>query len=365
MEPGTGRLVDELHRAFPRTTHSVFHTYCTSFAERDAVFLPKILSLPNGLTKWKGCRRSLRLVAERSDILLVQLPFDSPLALLGLDRPTLYHACADLRTVAKSSRFRGPLRVAAYFAAAGIDAIYGRLVNAKSARLVTNGEKLFAKYGKPAGKWVVSSSISESEISSVARRRPSNAPFRIIYVGFLRRQKGIDVLIEAFARLQKEIPEAELHIVGEADLLEQAAVRDLFAQIGEGQRSSAVRLLGHIPFGPDLFQALADADVLALPSLGEGTPRVLIEARAFGCPVVATKVGGIPSMIDHEVDGLLIFPNDVESLQAALLRVAQDLGFRQRLIENGLKRARKHTVEVFAAGIISELDALATLIPCP
>ena len=340
MEPGTGRLVDELHKAFPKTTiafsnhgleHSVFHTHCTSFAERETVFLPKILSLPNGLTKWNECRRSLRMVAERSDILLVQLPFDSPLALLGLDRPTLYHACADLRTVARSSRFRGPLRIAAHFAAISIDALYNRLINAKSARLVANGEKLYAKYGKPIGKWVVSSSISEVEISSVVRKRPADAPFRIIYVGFLRRQKGINILIEAFAGLQKQLPDAELHIVGEADLLEQAVVKDLFAQIGDSRRPSAVSLLGHIPFGPSLFQCLADADVLALPSLGEGTPRVLIEARAFGCPVVATRVGGIPSAIEHEVDGLLVPPNDVGSLREALLLVALDLGLRQRL----------------------------------
>ena len=373
MEPGTGRLVDELHKAFPKTAialsnygtaHSVFHTYCTSFAACDTVFLPKIFSLPNGLTKSAECRRSLRLVAERSDILLVQLPFDSPLALLGLNRPTLYHACADLRTVARNSRFRGPQRIAAHLAAKSIDALYYRLINAKSARLVANGEKLFSKYGNPSGKWVVSSSISEAEVSSVARRRPGNAPFRIIYVGFLRRQKGIDILIEAFARLQKLLPDAELHIVGEGDLLEQAAVKDLYAQIGDSRRTSAVTLLGHIPFGPSLFQCLADADVLALPSLGEGTPRVLIEARAFGCPVIATRVGGIPSTVDHEIDGLLVPPNDVESLQEALFRVAQDMGLRHRLVKNGLHRAKKHTVEAFAAEVISELDALAAIVPC-
>lgn len=373
MEPGTGRLVDELHRTFPKMTiafsdHGIeptfFNTYRTGFDSSNTVPLPRIVSLANGLTQWGACRQVLRAVEQRSDILLVQLPFDSPFALMGIKRPTLYHACADLRSVARSSRFRGPLRLAAHLAARSIDGLYSRLINARSARLIANGEELFAKYGTPKGKWSVSSVISEQEISSVSRMRPEGAAFRVLYVGYLRRWKGLDILLDAFRELVKDIPDAELHIVGQADLREGEAADNLITQIRELGQSTAVKLLGHIPFGPDLFQCFADADVLALPSRGvEGTPRVLIEARAFSCPVVATDVGGVRSSITHEVDGLIVPPNHVDDLRRALLRLFQDRALRRRLIDNGLARVKNCTVESFAAKVIGELDALVETNP--
>ena len=238
------------------------------------------------------------------------------------------------------------------------------MVNRKLARLIANGEELYSKYGKPAGRWVVSSAVSECEIASVARKRPNDAPFRILYVGYLRLWKGLDILFDAFRALRIELPNSELCIVGQSDLQEQAAIAAFRSQNQDLEQQSLVRFVGHVPFGPDLFQHFADADVLVLPSKGvEGTPRVLIEARAFGCPVIATDVGGVRSTIDHEVDGLIIPPNDVEACTNALVRIAQEPGLRRQLIENGLKRARKCTVESFAAEVTRELDALATLVP--
>jgi glycosyltransferase involved in cell wall biosynthesis len=371
MEPGTGRLVDALHEAFPHMTlamsdhgadRSSFNSHRTSFTSIDVVCLPKISSLPHGLTKWRACKRSLRHIDEKADILLVQLPFDSPWAVRALTRPTLYHMCADIRSVSRSSRFRGPMRFAAHCAAVWIDSLYSNLVNSESSRLVANGEKLFAKYGSPKGKWLVSSALSERDIQLATRKRPRNAPFRILYVGYVRRWKGVDILLDAYCRLLANIENAELYIVGPTDSGEQAAADDLQIQIRELEKRSAVTVTGHVPFGPELLQFFADADALVVPSRGvEGTPRVLIEARAFGCPVIATDVGGVRSTIDDGVDGLIIPPNDAEACKNALLRIAREPELRHLLIENGRKRALSHTVESFAAEVIAELDILAGL----
>ncbi len=86
-------------RSFPGATiamsdhgpdKSFFNTYQTSCTAEDVISLPKMVSLPHGLLKRRACRATLRPVVERSDILLVQLPFDSPFALINLNRPR-YH----------------------------------------------------------------------------------------------------------------------------------------------------------------------------------------------------------------------------------------------------------------------------------
>jgi glycosyltransferase involved in cell wall biosynthesis len=105
-----------------------------------------------------------------------------------------------------------------------------------------------------------------------------------------------------------------------------------------------------------LFQAYADADVLALPSLSEGTPRVLVEARAFGCAVVATTVGGIPTSVTHGVDGLLVPPGDPAALCEALVQLAADEQERQRLVDGGLRRARQCTIEVMVNELAAQLE---------
>jgi len=188
----------------------------------------------------------------------------------------------------------------------------------------------------------------------VPRRRPAGAPFRVLYVGFLRHEKGIDTLMAAFRRLIEERPDAELEIVGGRDSVEHGIGDQLRRELDELGQRARVRMLGHLPFGPELFQVLADADVLAVPSRSEGTPRVLVEARAFGCTVVGSAVGGIPTSIADGVDGLLVPPNDPAALAAALLRIAGDDDLRRRLIAGGVERARRSTVEAFAGVLFDE-----------
>jgi glycosyltransferase involved in cell wall biosynthesis len=85
---------------------------------------------------------------------------------------------------------------------------------------------------------------------------------------------------------------------------------------------------------------------------------VLVEARAFGCPVIAAAVGGIPTSIDDGVDGLLTPPENSAALAAAILRLANDRPLRDRLIAAGIERARRSTVDAFADQMIEELAEL-------
>src|SRR5262249_32269691 len=76
-------------------------------------------------------------------------------------------------------------------------------------------------------------------------------------------------------------------------------------------------------------------DVFVLSSLREGLPNVVLEALATRVPVVATKVAGVPAIIQHEYNGLLVAPNQIDELAFAIERLAKDSNLRQRLADAG------------------------------
>ncbi len=132
-------------------------------------------------------------------------------------------------------------------------------------------------------------------------------------VGWLTDIKGHAYLIAAVAELQRDFPSLHLVIIGSGDrhdaLLQQAESAGL---------RDAVHLLGH---RNDVEACLAGMDLFVLPSLNEGMGRALIEAMAAGLPVIASRVGGIPAVINHERTGLLVPPGDARALAEALRRV--------------------------------------------
>jgi glycosyltransferase involved in cell wall biosynthesis len=323
-------------------------------------------SLAGGFLKVRSSREAIREVERRSDVLIVQLPFEAPLALVSPGKPRVYHLIHDIWSVARfSPGYAGVRRPPAMLVGAAVDSLQRKLLHGAQARCVTNGKEIYEHYGDPPGRPVVSATISEREILSAHRQRPADAPFRVLFVGNLRHEKGIDTLLDAFQQLLVSLPDAELEIIGTPHTFDRGLDDRVRPQLEQLERRGALRFLGRRQFGPELFQCFADADALALPSRAEGTPRVLIEARALGCPVVATAVGGVPSSVTGEVDGLLIRPDDPAALTAALLRLAKDKPLRERLIEAGVERARRTTVERYAAAIAEEVEIAAANVPAP
>ncbi len=146
-------------------------------------------------------------------------------------------------------------------------------------------------------------------------------------VGRLSEEKGFDRLVRATERLGRGGLDVQLLLVGEGD--QDARLRALIAELGCEDR---VRLFGFRANVKELYQAF---DVFALSSLREGLPNVLLEAMALEVPVVATRIAGVPGLIDHEKNGLLIQPGSVDELTAALERVLLDAELRQRLAKAG------------------------------
>lgn len=143
-------------------------------------------------------------------------------------------------------------------------------------------------------------------------------PRRILYVGRLSRQKGADVLLEAFPRVLARVPAATLAIVGDGPA--QASLRARAAALGVEHR---VELLGARPRGviAELYRSCAVTVVPSRAGSGgeEGQGLVAIEAMACGCPVVATRSGGLPSLLGDDERGLLVAPQDPRALAEAIV----------------------------------------------
>lgn len=137
----------------------------------------------------------------------------------------------------------------------------------------------------------------------------------VLYVGNLVEGKGVEVLVEACAGLMRRGVDFECAVVGDGPMKRKLKLR--IAALGLGER---VELVGPRPLEqlPDWYRA---ADLFVLPSLSEGVPNVLLEAKACGCPFVATRVGGVPEIAP---DACLVKAGDAVELAERMEAVLAD-----------------------------------------
>lgn len=146
-------------------------------------------------------------------------------------------------------------------------------------------------------------------------------------IGRLSEEKGFDLLIHAVDELLNRGFDVELRIAGDGD-----QHGHLSALICSLRREDRIQLVGFQADTVPLYEAL---DVFALSSLREGLPNVVLEAMALGVPVVATRVAGIPRLIAHDENGLLVQPGKTEDLVSSLGALLTDAGLRNRLGDSG------------------------------
>lgn len=162
---------------------------------------------------------------------------------------------------------------------------------------------------------------------AIGRNRQSataDRPVQLLFLGWVDREKGVFELIDACRRLA-ESSRFELNIVGEGNASD--AVRNVVAQ---NSLRSCVRFSGWLK-GPELERALAEADVLVLPSWSEGLPNVMIEAMAARLAVVVTAVGNIPDVVTDGHETVLVPSRDVVALRTALKKVIDEPDLRRQL----------------------------------
>ena len=222
--------------------------------------------------------------------------------------------------------------------------------------VLANGVEVAKIFASSRTTPVVSTSITAADFR-VCEDTCGGETIRLVFVGFIRPEKGIEFLIRALPLIVSERP-VHLAIVGAAEefLAEKVRLQAIIDELGLADR---VSWEGYAAFGAELFDQIDLADILVLPTLSEGTPRVLVEARARSVPVVSTNVGGIPTSVTDGEDGLLVPPRDPEALAAAISRMLGDGDFRRRLIRTGRERVAQWTVESFADMIATRLGGAA------
>jgi glycogen(starch) synthase len=227
-------------------------------------------------------------------------------------------------------------------------------------RLEASGRFLFnSAYTRDAvaaaGVRPADSAVLTPGVHARYRPDPADLPWRgrLLYVGRIDPVKGVDLLLQALARLPAEVT---LTIVGSGEVAYERRLRKEVDVLG---------LDGRVDFaGPleadALRAAYAGTDAVVFPvRWQEPWGLVPLEAMAVGRPVIATAQGGAATYLRDRVNAIVIPPEDPRAVADAVLRLGADPGLRARLIEGGLRTAVEHSADRYEQAMIDELDRAA------
>jgi glycosyltransferase involved in cell wall biosynthesis len=164
----------------------------------------------------------------------------------------------------------------------------------------------------------------------------------IVSVGRLQRRKGFDVLIDAFARVHRELPEYKLYIYGEGE--ERLALE---AQIAAAGLQEAVFLPG---IAIQILKKNRDIKLFVMPSRSEGIPNVLIEAMSEGIPCVSADCspGGARLLLGDSYGGLLVPPDNADAMAEAMLKMLMNNEMAEQFAQRAQKSLSRFAVENIA-----------------
>lgn len=171
-----------------------------------------------------------------------------------------------------------------------------------------------------------------------SKTKSQTGPLKVVFLGRWSRTKGIHLLVAALKSLPVEMP-IQLTIYGIQD--DKRYRQEVLSMIGDDKRIQISDPLSR----EELPSTLKTYDVLALPSQWfDVRPMAVLEAHALGLPVIGSNMGGIPELINHEVDGLLVAPTDVSAWSNALARLVLEPNLLQSLRE-GIQPIRTMRME--------------------
>jgi len=176
-----------------------------------------------------------------------------------------------------------------------------------------------------------------------------SGPLQVGVLSRLTPVKNVEAVIEAAAKLRDSGIAIEVNIAGSGPC--ETALRAL---AGELKVADRVRFLG---WRNDIRALLSDWDLLVMPSLDEGFPLAAIEAMAAARPVLASRVGGLPEIVEDGTTGYLIPPNDIQALVHCIAEVAHDRARLAKMGAEGWKRVQQEFTEAAMADRMADFYA--------
>lgn len=298
------------------------------------------LSLRNRWSIFSGLTRLLKILHKEQPDILNAINF-FPMFYCALTKPFLWKTCrvVSFHNMGYESY---PANSVIRKLRKRIDIVLNRAMDGHTA--VSKAVALsYKRHLKLSSVEIINNIIPEKKILSLvpnARRGPISKEldleqYQIIMAGRLVPEKGYNYMISAMSLLIRRGLKIKLDIYGEGPLLEE--ISQSIQCFNLGSSISIHKSVDH----KILFNKIFLSDLLVLSSISEGLPMAAAEAMVIGTPIIATKVGGLPEMIEDKISGILVEPKDPEALANTIEHVLKDKDLQIQLSEGGVKRIKE------------------------
>ncbi len=254
-------------------------------------------------------------------------------------KPMFFLVLGNKKRVLTENTEKGIKRSIILFVASVVDCLTRIMMKQNSVTFVV-GDELFKLYNKennsvykitPHSYLTFTRSLTNPSADLNEARNTHKTVTRLLYIGSLRRLKGLEYLIKA-VKMVKQKHNTHLDLVGSGD--DEERLKEMVKNM---ELMPYVSFRGHIPHSQALIRLYKSSDIFILPSMTEGVPSVILEAMKMGIPVIATSVGSVPYIISHGENGLLVSPRNPDEIADNIIKLIENPSLREKIVGNAHK----------------------------